>query len=198
MPNEPIKVLLVDDDPAMLRLLAKWLEAEGYQVLRNQTHLLAGRERLSADEVNRLLDRYGDRIVELFDPMKTSPSLREPIPGAEGYLAAEAVYAVSHEGALHLDDVLARRMRVTIETEDRGCKAAPIVAKLIAPSLNWSDEDIDREVGSYVSGVEADIASQHVDDDEEANALRLRTPDLLQYYASGSSAPTPTGTIGLQ
>ena len=172
--------------------------AEGYQVLRNQTHLLAGRERLSADEVNRLLNRYGDRIVELFDLMKTSPSLREPIPGAEGYLAAEAVYAVSHEGALHLDDVLARRMRVTIETEDRGCKAAPIVAKLIAPSLNWSDEDIDREVGSYVSGVEADIASQHVDDDEEANALRLRTPDLLQYYASGSSAPTPTGTIGLQ
>ncbi len=34
MPNEPIKVLLVDDDPAMLRLLAKWLESDGYQVLR--------------------------------------------------------------------------------------------------------------------------------------------------------------------
>ena len=28
------KILLVDDDPAMLRLLAKWLEAEGYHVLR--------------------------------------------------------------------------------------------------------------------------------------------------------------------
>jgi two-component system cell cycle response regulator len=34
MPTEPTKVLLVDDDPAMLRLLAKWLEAEGFQVLR--------------------------------------------------------------------------------------------------------------------------------------------------------------------
>jgi diguanylate cyclase (GGDEF)-like protein len=34
MPTEPTKVLLVDDDPAMLRLLAKWLEAEGYEVLR--------------------------------------------------------------------------------------------------------------------------------------------------------------------
>lgn len=34
MPAEPTKVLLVDDDPAMLRLLAKWLEAEGYVVLR--------------------------------------------------------------------------------------------------------------------------------------------------------------------
>jgi diguanylate cyclase (GGDEF)-like protein len=34
MPPEKTKILLVDDDPAMLRLLAKWLEAEGYEVLR--------------------------------------------------------------------------------------------------------------------------------------------------------------------
>src|SRR5690606_15905122 len=27
-------ILLVDDDPAMLRLLAKWLESEGYSVRR--------------------------------------------------------------------------------------------------------------------------------------------------------------------
>jgi diguanylate cyclase (GGDEF)-like protein len=34
MATDNPKVLLVDDDPAMLRLLAKWLEVEGYQVLR--------------------------------------------------------------------------------------------------------------------------------------------------------------------
>jgi two-component system cell cycle response regulator len=34
MSSDRTKVLLVDDDPAMLRLLAKWVEAEGYQVLR--------------------------------------------------------------------------------------------------------------------------------------------------------------------
>ncbi len=34
MANEPAKILLVDDDPAMLRLLAKWLDVEGYEVLR--------------------------------------------------------------------------------------------------------------------------------------------------------------------
>ena len=43
MPTEALKVLLVDDDPAMLRLLAKWLEAEGYQVLR------AGDGRMAAE-----------------------------------------------------------------------------------------------------------------------------------------------------
>src|SRR3954447_20279527 len=34
MPNEPTKILIADDDPGLLRLLAKWLEAEGHQVLR--------------------------------------------------------------------------------------------------------------------------------------------------------------------
>ena len=34
MPIEKTKILLVDDDPAMLRLLTKWLEADGYAILR--------------------------------------------------------------------------------------------------------------------------------------------------------------------
>src|SRR5262249_16614574 len=34
MPTEAIKVLLVDDDPAMLRLLSTWLESDGFQLLR--------------------------------------------------------------------------------------------------------------------------------------------------------------------
>ena len=33
-------------------------------------------------------------------------SLGEPLPGGEDYLKAEIVYAASHEGALHLDDIL--------------------------------------------------------------------------------------------
>jgi len=32
MPPEKPKILLVDDDPAMLRLLGKWLESDGYEV----------------------------------------------------------------------------------------------------------------------------------------------------------------------
>lgn len=34
MPSEKTKILLVDDDPAMVRLLAKWLESDVYEVLR--------------------------------------------------------------------------------------------------------------------------------------------------------------------
>ena len=39
--------------------------------------------------------------------------------GSGGYLAAEIVYACTHEGAVRLDDVLARRTRIAIEMRDR-------------------------------------------------------------------------------
>ena len=35
-------------------------------------------------------------------------------------MTAEAVHAVTHQGALDLDDILSRRTRVSIETADRG------------------------------------------------------------------------------
>ncbi|NED06086.1 glycerol-3-phosphate dehydrogenase, partial [Streptomyces sp. SID6648] len=65
------------------------------------------------------------------------PSLGEPLTGAEDYLRAEVVYAASHEGARHLDDVLTRRTRISIETFDRGTRCAQEAAELMAPVLGW-------------------------------------------------------------
>ena len=55
---------------------------------------------------------------------RRGPSWPSRCPGAEDYLRAEVVYAVTHEGARHLDDVLTRRTRISIETFDRGVAAA--------------------------------------------------------------------------
>ena len=48
------------------------------------------------------------------------PGLGRPLTGADDYLRAEIVYAASHEGARHLDDVLARRTHISIETGTGG------------------------------------------------------------------------------
>ncbi len=48
---------------------------------------------------------------------------------APDHLRAEIVYAASHEGARHLDDILARRTRISIETFDRGVAAAAPAAR---------------------------------------------------------------------
>ena len=90
----------------------------------------------------------------------------------------EAVYAASHEGALHLDDILARRTRISIETWDRGVAAATAVADLVAPVLGWDAEAVEREVVHYRARVVAERESQHQPDDLSADAARLGAPDV--------------------
>jgi glycerol-3-phosphate dehydrogenase len=97
--------------------------------------------------------------------------------GAEEYLRIEIAYAASHEGALHLDDVLARRTRISIETPDRGTKSAQAAAELIAPTLGWDSERIANEVQAYSDRVEAERRSQLQEDDLAADAVRIAAPD---------------------
>jgi glycerol-3-phosphate dehydrogenase len=91
----------------------------------------------------------------------------------------EAVYAATHEGALHLEDVLTRRTRISIEERDRGVAAAPVVAGLIAPVLGWDTHRAEREVANYLARVEAERSAQEAPDDAAANATRLAAPALL-------------------
>jgi len=65
--------------------------------------------------IEHLLNRSVVMTDELLDLIRETPSLNAPVPGADDYIEAEVVYAASHEGALHLEDVLARRTRISIE-----------------------------------------------------------------------------------
>ena len=102
-----------------------------------------------------------------------------PLEGAEDYLAAEVVYAVTHEGARHLDDVLTRRTRISIETFDRGVGAAPAVAALMAAELGWDAARTADEVDHYLRRVEAERQSQLKLTDQEADEARVRVPDIV-------------------
>jgi glycerol-3-phosphate dehydrogenase len=88
------------------------------------------------------------------------------------------VHAVTAEGALHLDDVLTRRTRVSIETPHRGVETAPEVAGLMAGRLGWDAERTSREVEHYVARVAAERESQRMPDDMTADAARLGAPDV--------------------
>ena len=88
-------------------------------------------------QVEHLLNRYGSLLPELLELITADPSLAHPLASAAEYLRVEVVYAASHEGALHLDDILARRTRISIETWDRGLAAASEAADLVAPLLGW-------------------------------------------------------------
>ncbi|WP_432921409.1 glycerol-3-phosphate dehydrogenase/oxidase [Microbispora sp. CA-135349] len=159
------------------------LGAAGFEALRNNRRRLAGRAGLPVARVEHLLGRYGSCVEEVLALIEADPGLGEPIPGGQGYLKAEAVYAVTHEGALHLEDVLVRRTRVFIEERDHGLAAAPEVAALIAPVLGWDDDRVREEIDAYRSGVEADLAAQREIDDATANAVRLSAAAPARHVA---------------
>lgn len=129
--------------------------------------------------VEHLLNRYGSMTDELLELIAEDPGLGEPLSGADDYLRAEVVYAASHEGARHLDDVLTRRTRISIETFDRGTRVARECAELMAPVLGWDSAHLEKEVAHYEKRVEAERESQRQPDDLTADAARLGAPDIV-------------------
>ena len=119
---------------------------------------------------DRLDSRHGACADEVRALAEDNPQLAAPLAGAPGYSAAEAVHAVTHQGALDLDDILSRRLRVSIETRDRGRSAAVAVAPLVAGALGWTDDRADGEIARYVRLRDAEEAAEAAPDDTAAAA----------------------------
>ena len=132
------------------------------------------------------------------------------IAGAAEYVRAEVVHAVTCEGALHLDDVLTRRTRISISEPSRGTTVATEVADLMAPLLGWDSTHRDPEIAQYRVRAQAELdAAQHPDDESptlcvlrrlgggprrlDADGDRSQGPAVLA--AKPQRAPT-VGSIG--
>ena len=155
------------------------LGAEGYDAAWNARYRTATGYGVHVARVEHLLQRYGTLANEVLDLCAANPSLAEGLSGADDYLAAEVVYATSHEGARHLDDVLTRRTRISIETWDRGVSSAQQVASLMAPVLGWSEEQQRKEIKHYLARVDAERSSQQQPDDETADSARMGAPEIV-------------------
>jgi len=153
--------------------------AAGFEPRSNQCEALAESSGLHRARVEHLLGRYGGLVDELLALVADRPELADPLRGAEDYLRAEVVYAVTHEGARHLDDVLTRRTRISIETFDRGVAAARPAADLMAGALGWEADRVEDEVDHYLRRVEAERRSQRELSDLEADEARVAAPDIV-------------------
>lgn len=168
--------------------------ADGYFALVNQAVHLGQLHGLHPYRIKHLLERYGSLIDEVLELAAESPELREPITDAPDYLQVEAVYAAAAEGALHLEDILARRTRISIEYSHRGVNCAEQVARLVAPVLGWDEATIDREVETYRARVEAEIMSQAQPDDASADALRAAAPEARAEILEPVPGTVPSGS----
>jgi glycerol-3-phosphate dehydrogenase len=128
--------------------------AEGYSVLMNQIPRLAQSFGISEKTVEHLLNRYGSLIDEVLAPAQENKKLCEPITPNLNYIGAEIIYAVTHEGARSIDDVLSRRTRIAFEAKDQGLSVVEKVADLIAPHLNWKKAQKTASIKEYEELIE--------------------------------------------
>lgn len=164
--------------------------ADGYVALWNARARLAWSSGLHVARIEHLLRRHGAQTPEVLALVAGDPGLGRPLAGADDYLRAEVVYAASHEGARHLDDVLARRTRAAIETWDRGLRAAPEAAALMAGPLGWDDRQTRQEVERYRAVVAAERAAEEAPTDQAADALRSSAPETVPVLGP------PAGPVG--
>lgn len=165
------------------------LGAGGYRALVNRIPLLASQWKVGEDVVRRLLDRYGSLAGEIMKLAEERPQLATPLIGAEMYLEAEVAYAAAREGALHVEDVLVRRTRVSMECSHRGSESAQRVAEIMGYELGWSQEKIDSEAQLYRERVVAELMSQSSADDNEADALLRSAPEARTSLVESSIHP---------
>src|SRR5690625_4410590 len=137
--------------------------------------------------MEHLLNRYGTEVQLLVDAVQQDPDLGRPLAKAPAYLRGEVAFAVTHEGALHLEDILQRRVRLFFESRDRGLAALAEIAEVAAPLLVWNVDTTEKEIASYRALAEAEEAALQKLNDADASAARLAAEELVPPQPLGTS-----------
>ena len=133
--------------------------ADGFFALEQQSSQISEESGLTEAAVIHLLNRYGSHISELLTIIESDKKLAQPLADGLSYLKAEIIYAVTHEGAQSVDDVLSRRTRISFEAADGGESLATSVATLIAPVLGWDAATKKRSAAEYVKSLKSERAA---------------------------------------
>jgi glycerol-3-phosphate dehydrogenase len=157
------------------------LGADGYPAMVNRADRIADRYEIREEQVHHLLGRYGSLIEEVLDLAADRPDLLESLGGAERYLRVEVAYAALSEAALHLEDVLVRRTRISMEYSHGGVECAREVAELMGEVLGWDAGRLEHEVALYERRVTAEQASQTAEADDVADAYLRAVPEVREF-----------------
>jgi glycerol-3-phosphate dehydrogenase len=131
--------------------------ADGYYGLVQQTAQIAAQYGIDEKSVVHLLNRYGSLISEVIELIVEDKKLAQPLAEDLPYLKAEIVYAVTHEGAMSVDDVISRRTRLAFEANNAGLDLVDDVAALIAPYLGWGAKEKKASIAEYRAQVEEEV-----------------------------------------
>ena len=155
--------------------------ALGLAAARRELDVAARAHRWTPMLVDHLLHRYGANVRDIIALCDDDAELAERVAGAPDYLRAEIHYAVSHEGALHLEDIIERRTRISYEYAGTGMPALDDIAAVAGDALGWTSAQRHREVDSYRQRVEAERAAARQPDDASAARERSAAPPVAPW-----------------
>lgn len=95
-----------------------------------------------------LVRQHGERAHDVLSLVAADPTLGRVLSPSAPHIAAEVVHAARAEGAVTLEDVMSRRMRLSLRAKDAGLPAAPLAARLLAAETG-------RDAGWAAAQVEA-------------------------------------------
>jgi glycerol-3-phosphate dehydrogenase len=144
------------DVPASVTDRVPLLGADGLAAVQPAAGRLAEDYGVTRGCVEHLLNRYGTLAEEVLNLTRADPSLARPLAEGHPYLRAEVAYAVTHEHALHVEDVLMRRTRLFIESADSGTGAAAEVSSIMGRLLGWNRRKRAAETRRYLELVAAE------------------------------------------
>ena len=96
-----------------------------------------------------MLNVYGSDAEKINRLMNEQPLLKEKIHAALPYTKATVVWAIQHEMAMTVEDVLARRTRALFLDATAAMEAAPLVAALMANLLQKSEDWQQQQVKAF-------------------------------------------------
>ncbi len=116
--------------------------------LKKESSRLAARHGVTETQAAHLVGLYGQRTSEIFELLEQDPSLREPLHPERPEILAQVFFAVKNELALHLEDVMLRRMEIGYSPQRWG-SASDKVSKLMAELLGWDENVRQKELERY-------------------------------------------------
>src|ERR1700760_31992 len=164
MARDVVDAAVADYDrwvPASVTDQLPLLGADGLAAAAAEADRLAEDYGVPRESVEHLLDRYGMLTEEVLELTRDDPALARPLADGHPYLAAEVAYAVAFEGALHVEDVLVRRVRLFGEPGAHGAEAVGPVTTIMGDLLGWDAGRRAAETASYLELLEADTRALH-------------------------------------
>jgi glycerol-3-phosphate dehydrogenase len=121
-----------------------------------------------ADAAARLLATFGSEALDVVATVGAPEALRS-LTSDVPLSSAEVRYAIRHEMACTLADLLERRSRLALFCTAAARTVAPMVAEIAAQELGWDATRTDRELASFERQCEARLDWRNPSDQRKEN-----------------------------